>query len=258
MRPSRLLAAAAIAVAALTTSCAKAGTGTGSGTPESALGAPVTSAAPKPTDNGVATLTATQILARAKTAFQRSGSVHVKGSGFSDGDQFALDMRIKGSAGGTGTLTINQQILTLTRIGGTLYVKADEAFWRSQTGSADAGRLLAGKYLKASMRDPNYAALGTFTDLAGVADGILTTAGPLTKGARRTIAGTPAIALVDRGKDGGTMYVALQGPPVPLRLDAPTTGTDDQGSLDFLEYGKAVRLAAPPAALTIDTSKLPH
>jgi hypothetical protein len=257
VRPIRLLAAAAFAVAALTTACAKADPGTatpagaGGGTP-----AATTSAAPA--DNGVAALTASQILTKAKTAFEQSGSVHVTGSGFSDGEQFALDMRIKGSAGGTGTLTVNQQKLTLTRIGSTLYIQADESFWRSQTGSAEGAKLLAGKYLKASMSDASFAELGTFTNLAGVAKDILATDGPLTKGARKTVNGIPAISLVDNGKDGGTMYVALQGPPLPLRLDAPATGTDDQGSLEFIEYGRPVQLTAPPANLTIDTSKLPH
>lgn len=73
----------------------------------------------------------------------------------------------------------------------------------------------------------------------------------MTKGSTRTIAGFPAIGVVDKGADGGTLYVATTGQPVPLALQAKSD------NLTFGDYGTPVTVEAPPAAQVIDAATLP-
>jgi hypothetical protein len=249
VRSIRVLAAVAVAsVAALTAACAKTDT-PGSAAPASR------SESPSLTDNGVAKLTANQILDKATAAFRRAGSVHIKGSGFADGEQFSMDLRLKGSAGGYGTLTSNGQTLEVIRIGKTAYLKADKGFWENQV-NAQVAKLLDGKYVKGPTTHPSLKPLASLTDLTDAARELLKPDGAIRKGSRQKIDGVNAIGLVDASADGGTLYIALQGEPYPLRVVPNTKSRDDQGALEFLEYGEPVTLTAPPDAQTIDSSRL--
>jgi hypothetical protein len=44
-------------------------------------------------------------------------------------------------------------------------------------------------------------------------------------------------------EDGGTVYVALTGEPLPLHIEGAEGSTE--GAVDFLDWGKAVEVTAP-------------
>lgn len=248
MRPIRLLVGTAVAVAtALSAACAS------SDTPGSGSAA---STSPKLTSNGVANLSANEILAKAQAALPKARTVHVSGGGTDDGEDFQLDVRIKGTEGGRGTLNFNKQKVEIIRIGQTGYLKADQAFWTTRLGNAQVGKLLNGKYLKGPATDDNLKSLMNFTDMTSLAKEMLDPDGTITKGERKTIRGIEAIGLVDGSADGGILYVATQGEPYPLQLAAGAK-SGSSGALDFLDYGEPVELTAPPEAQVIDTSQLP-
>jgi hypothetical protein len=230
----------AVVVAMLATGCGSSSVaGRGSPAPS-----------PTPTGNGVADLSAPEILARAKTAFQNADTVRIKGWVLDEGRHLGLDVHIKGSAGGRGTLTIDGQSLEILRIGQTGYLKGDEAFWRGQTGNAEAAKLLKGKYLAFPTTNPEFKDLAGFTDVKAIG-GKLADAAKVKKGSRQPIRGIETVGLIEAGPDGSVLYVALQGKPYPLR-SVPNEG----GAVDYLDYGKPVSLTAPPADQVIDISKL--
>jgi len=238
----------AVAAAVLLAGC---GGGSGAGGAGSSPTAPTATAL---AENGVADLPATEILAKAKTALTQASSVHIKGGGVSDGQQFALDMRY-GTAGATGSLTINGQVIELLRVGSTAYLKGTEAFWRSSSRSTAVAELLKGRYLELPANRPDFAELTSFTDLRKDAAELVTPEGEITKGGRKTVYGVEAIAL-DSSK-GGTLYVALRGEPYPLQaVSSAEAKSGDTGSLDFLDYGVPVTVTAPPADQVVDISKL--
>jgi hypothetical protein len=238
-----IAAAAAAAVLALGAGCAESDSGSSGATPPS----------PTPTDNGVANLPASQIMSRAQAALKKASSVHLKGKMASEGEQFTIDLRMS-DKGGTGTMTQAGQTLQLLRIGTTVYIRADEDFWRTQTGSDAAAELLKGKYLKGTTSDPKVASLALFTDADKFVAELFSPKRTVTKGAKKTVRGVEAISLISPGKDGGTLYVATRGEPYPLQIASNTQS--EPGLIDFLDYGAPVKLTAPPADQVVDTSKL--
>jgi hypothetical protein len=232
-----------------------AGCGDGAGSDAGGSSGPASGppSATTPADNGVADLSANGILSKAKDALGQASSVHIKGGGFSEGQQFALDMRY-GSAGATGSLTANGQTIELLRVGPTVYLKGTEVFWRS-IGGASAAELLKGRYLEVPANTPNFSEIAGFTDLRKNAQELLTPDGTISKGERKTINGVKAIAL--NSSKGGTLYIALQGNPYPLQVvPSDSSKSDETGSLEFLDYGVPVAVTPPHADQVVDVSKL--
>lgn len=248
MRPTRVLLAVS-AAALLAAACGDDISGSGA---PSAVGS--TSASASAAGGELASLDPTEILARAKTAFTKAESVRLTGGGASGGESFTVDMRYSPDKA-IGTVSSSGQKIELRRIDKTIYLKADKAFW-TQTAGAAAAELLGGKYLKAPLTDQRVAQLASFTDKDAFVEEVLDDTGTITKGEPKDVRGTPAIALVSKDTDGGgTLYVATTGEPLPLQL-LPVAASSDTGTLDFLDYGKAVTVEVPPAAQTIDVTKL--
>lgn len=256
MRPIRVLlavsAAAAVAAACSdnhsTTAAAPSSAAAGSSAPASA------SATPAGADT--ASLTATEILARTKTAFKAVKSVHVTGGGKSGQDTFAVDMRYTSANTAIGTLTNGGQTIELRRVGSVVYLKASKAFWAATAG-AKAATAFGGKFVKAPVTDQRVAAVVSLTDKGAFIDAALTSTSGVTKGATKTVNGTPAIPLTIKASSGGsTLYVAATGEPLPVEV-LPQAGGTDTGKVDFLDYGAAVTAPVPPAAQRVDVTTIP-
>jgi hypothetical protein len=240
MRPVRTLLASSVA-ALLLAGCA--------GGEVAGSGAPATSS---PADNGVAAQSADEILAKAKAALQGAGAVRIKGTGGRGANRFDIDMRYAG-ASAQGTISVAGRPIEMRRIGQTVYVKGSREFWTGRV-PAPAVELLTGKWLKSPVTGDRLGELASLTDLSEAADGILEPDGKVTKGERKTIAGTPAIALASDGADGGKLYVATTGKPYPLQIIP--TDPKTSGQVTFSDFGKQLTVSPPPADLVIDVSKL--
>jgi hypothetical protein len=211
---------------------------------------------PTPASNGVADKAPAEILRLATDAFRKAGSVRVKGNGTTKGSTFAIDMRMKGTGGGRGTVTVQHNLVEILRIGKDAYLKGDADFWKQQTGNAAAAELLKGKYLKAPGDAPNLQSVLLFTHPGTFADKTMKAAGVVTKGEQRTVAGVQTVGLTFTAlNEKVTLYVATTGKPYPMQLS--TTGAaGETSSFDFIEYDKPLDLKPPPADQVVDTSKL--
>jgi hypothetical protein len=242
MLAQRIWSTAAVATVALLVAggaTETSGSGTPAGTPTSA----------SPADNGVAALSPEQILGKAKAALAAATSVHIKGSGEDQGFRMAIDMRY-GPDQAAGTLVLDGQRVDLSRVQDAVYLKGGTGFWTAYADAATA-KVLAGKYLKTTASDDRFIDLTDFTDLQKSAYDFLDLSGPLSKGSRKTVVGIPAIEVVDKGQDGGTLDVATTGQPYPLSIQSPSD------ELTFSEYGRPVSVTQPPAAQVVDADSLP-
>lgn len=137
-------------------------------------------------------------------------------------------------------------------MGGTVWVKPDNAFWKSFAGGSaqQAIAVLGGKYLKTTASDPNMADMVKICNVSDLSSSIAK-ASKVTKGAVTTIDGQRALALKDVAK-GGTMYVTDTSAPRILQVTNPSKS--DGGSTMKFTYGQ-VKVTAPPASQTVDGSK---
>lgn len=90
--------------------------------------------------NGVATKSTGAIVATAEDAVVAANSVHIQGQFTSGGEHVVLDLRLVKDKGASGTVTIDNEVIELLRIGPDVYVKGDEQFYRSVVARfGDAG-----------------------------------------------------------------------------------------------------------------------
>ncbi|MGH8836442.1 MAG: hypothetical protein ACRDWG_15815 [Actinomycetes bacterium] len=210
--------------------------------------------APASTTNGVEQLSATEILDKAKAAAVAAGSVHVSGEVVQDEGTFGIDMRF-GADGSTGTMTFNGAQLELLRVGADVYMKATGDTWNDLTGQQGVGELIADRYVKVPAGDESFGDFTSFLSLESFIDGVLDPTGELEKGTTTEVRGAQAIGVVDTDKeDGGTVYIALTGEPLPLRIQGAEGSTES--AIDFLDWGKAMAVTAPAEGDVVDLSEL--
>ncbi len=202
-----------------------------------------------PSSNGVEAKSATEILEATKQASAEATSVHIAGSIVSEGKPITLDMELLAGKGGQGKIGQEGFTIDLVETEGSVYINGSAAFYRHVGGTA-AAQLLQGRWLKAPSNSGELASLASLTNLSKLIDTALASHGTLSKGAKTTVEGQPAIAINDTSK-GGTLYVATTGKPYPLEI--AKNGTES-GKVLLDRWDEPVTLSAPKNA--IDLSKL--
>ncbi|MFI1989134.1 hypothetical protein [Actinoplanes sp. NPDC020271] len=217
--------------------------GCGDQTTTSAPAAPGASAAASTsTGNGIADLSAAEILARAEKAVTDAKSFHAAGTAKQDGASMAIDLKESGK-NLLATISMSGMKLEILAFDGQSYVKADPKFLESAgvklpKVSAD---ILAKSWMKPSADDTTFSDM---TDGFGLKE-LLNPSGELTKGDVTQLDGKPAVVLND-SKGAGKIYVATTGEPLPLKA------TDSDGAdITFSEFGAEFPEIKAPAATEI-------
>lgn len=222
---------------------------------------------------------AQQILADAEASLSRvksfhfGGTGHIKeGSGYLSGD-VALPGRLRFA------IRIGQEAVTLKVISGLAYLKANKPFMDKEAGGAAADQL-ADRWVK--MRSSDLGDLASIFALSEPATIGRCALGPhfgtITKVGTGSVDGQKVVVLEDAGdKPGsqpGRIYIATDGPPLPLRVTqtgAPKAGATpdarcretksdvndtsaNSDDLRFSNYDKPVSIEAPRNA--VDLSQL--
>lgn len=198
---------------------------------------------------------AEQVLAASKKALEGATSVRYQVKGTSDKadptSTLSFDFRIAKGKGATGSMALGGKSLTILQVGKDGYLSADSTFLTSKGAPIPGGG--KGKWIKSP---PQTESLLAITDLAKSFDALNADGATLSLGTPKTIDGRPTVAVVVAPKgdqDGGTLYVAAEGPAYPLLIE--TKGKKSEGSLTFSEYGQPVEIAAPAPASIIEIPK---
>ena len=211
---------------------------------KTAAPAPTSAAPSKPAGNGLAALTADEILKKAKTALGAAGSFRVKGNTIEDGEKLAVDIKVSGK-NIVGSLVTGKAKVELLAVGGKQYIRPNEAFWTVSGAGKQAhtvAQVVGTRWVKVTPGDKDLSDLFSL----GEPDTLLDPDGTLTKGTEKVIAGVPAIGLVDAGKPGGILWIATTGEPLPLKLDGK-----DGSNATFSEFGKKFTDIKQPAAADV-------
>jgi hypothetical protein len=244
----RRAAAAALAGAAIlgaATACSSAGSPAASATSAT----PDSTASASSQAGPLAGLSADEIARRATDDLKVVKSVHVNGSVQSSGQNIALNLTL-GTQGCTGTMGIKGEgSFILLKIGKSLWIKPDDAFWKHAAGSngSDAVDLLSGNYIKTSAKGSSLSSIGDLCNPAKFAKSFGSNMTGMSKGTTTTIAGQPALQIKDTA-DPASAYVTVAARPEFLRLD----GGGSNGRLDFTQYNAPLHLTPPPADQVLD------
>jgi len=209
------------------------------------------SSSPAPSaSSGSATeaLSAGDILAAAAAAATAKGSVHTVAT-LKQGKESAKVVNDTGTSDGRQVITSGKQHTEILLVEGIAYLRANEEALRDFFGfPADEASRYADEWLSFTISDAGYGELVETLDMPSLIENITLT-GDLTKTAVTTIGGKRVIGIRGEHPQGGTgtVYVAADGEPLPVRMDmADPNGSS--GSLMFSEWGKNVRVKAPSGA----------
>ena len=217
--------------------------------------------------NGIASKSPQQIVNASADALSKVESFHVEGTqGKSTSvkadvglpDQFRFNL----SQGGA-----TAQMLFVDN---TLYIKANEDYWKQVGGNARGAGQLAGRWFKLPSATGEVKVLTQQVDPKVLSKCLREDHGTLANGGTATVDGQPAVVVIDKGDKPGTargkLYVAATGDPLPLRTLA--TGSERPGGTRtgeckdstptkagdeavFSKYGDPVDLSPPPSAVDL-------
>jgi hypothetical protein len=199
---------------------------------------------------GVATLSADEILQRAKEALTKAKSYRAKGTFEQNGDKVGFDLKVSGADFIT-SMSFGEAKVELLAVGGAKYMRPNEQFWVMTAGAKQGkniAKVFGKRWVAGADTDQSFAEMFTM----GSADELLKPTGALSKGEEKSIGGVAAIGLKDAGDPDSVFYVATTGEPYPLQM----TGKGDN-LLVFSDFGAAVDgLEAPAASEVVDLGKL--
>ncbi|MBB4743745.1 hypothetical protein BJY16_007204 [Actinoplanes octamycinicus] len=216
------------------------------GCAEEAPRMPEPAASSAPADNGVAALSAEEILARAKQALVDVKSYRMAGAFVADDEATKIDFKISGD-NLLGSMSVAGGTMELLAVDGAKYLRMDESLMGLVLGDSAVeklgAKLTASKWLKSAPGDKSTADL--FEGMNGA--GFLTPTGKLTKGATSVSNGRPVIQLID-SKSDGALFIATTGQPLPLKVGGKGIDT-----VLFTQFGASFpEIQAPPATEVVD------
>jgi hypothetical protein len=211
--------------------------------PSKAPGAPTA----EPASNGMAKLSPAEIMTRTRKATDSAAYVRMRAEVTDGGQKYKLDFRFAGKTKATGWFTQGSQRVEITRIGKTIYLSGNKAFWKS-AGGTSAVQLLAGKHVKTTAKNSDFKEIAAFTNRTALLTEVLKATSGWKKGKPDKVGGVPTVVLYNGA--GDTLQVAAQGRPYALLVEG---GLHDR--IEYLDYGKPVRIK-PPTGPIIDVDAL--
>ncbi|MFD6435325.1 hypothetical protein [Streptomyces venezuelae] len=209
-------------------------------------------------------MSGTEIVNKAVEATKGAGSLRLAGD--IDDDEtgrMKMDLALdtSGKCAGTMSMADEGSFDLIVPGNGTVYMKYDEKFLRSQSKgepedqTAAAVEMLADRWSKTKASGPDakdIAGMCDLDDLLKEFEGDINS--NARKGATTTLDGTPAIQIdAHDAKEKYTIYVATEGKPYLLKII--DKGTAKPEHITFSEYDKPVE-TTPPTGKVIDLDKL--
>jgi hypothetical protein len=219
-------------------------------------------------DNGLADKSPREILTAAVGALRGAKSVHFEGKESVEKKPTSVKADLEQPSKIRVSFDENGAAASLIAVSGSLYIKANETFWRKQH-AAKAGKLLADRWFKAPGTSASFRDLTKGLDFGTLSRCLNKDHGTIAGGGTDSVDGQPAVVIVDKGDRPGTspgkLWVATRGKPYPLKV--LTTGKQRSGGkrdpecdsedspdrpgdqITFSKWDEPAGIAAPPNAV---------
>ncbi|HST85134.1 MAG TPA: hypothetical protein VLL08_25570 [Kineosporiaceae bacterium] len=196
-------------------------------------------------------LSALQIWRKTKKDAKQAKSVHLTGSFIEDNDRIQIDLKLNDTNRGIGTISLNGEKIFVRRLGKVLYFKANRKFWDSVDPAAT--NLFGNRWLKTKNQSGDMAEFFQLVDMDSfISDSLKLSAADrkkLKRGAGTPVAGQETVALKSAAKAFGVLYVAANGPTLPLDLVLPA---DKRQFMKFRGWNDPVTVTAPKSPIDMD------
>lgn len=202
-----------------------------------------------PGANGIESLPADEALRETRESLESVSSFRVRGSSISGGP---IDLDFLRDVGSTGVVHSGGSPVEVIAVDGQVYVKGDDAFI-SRNVSKDAVKTISGKWLL--LPPDSTSGFAIFADGSRFAAELLDPPGKVERTKMAQVDGMQAIGIVFT-ETGEQVWVAARGEPLPIRFEEKGA-SGELGVLRFLDYGKPLEIAAPPADQVVDLTKIP-
>ncbi|MFE2286349.1 hypothetical protein ACFXDJ_19550 [Streptomyces sp. NPDC059443] len=214
-------------------------------------------------DNGIADQSAQAIADAARKAMSGTTSMRMVAKVTGKSGTTALDLRFdeQGNCVGTVAPPGNSGSADIIKRGSDVWMKLDDDLLRAQVPSGaaeDAIALINGRYLHGTTNSFLLRNFSEFCDLNVFKREFSSKPADeqVTKGARTTVDGHPAITVTSRGNDGtGTYEVSTEDTPYLLRIQG-NDATGEQVEASFSAFDEPVRATPPAPADSVDLSQL--
>jgi hypothetical protein len=199
-------------------------------------------------DDGVADLSASKILAKAEKQVAQEKFVTIKGKGGdAESGEVQVDLAYAGKTA-SGTVGVSGAEFEVVKVDGKSYFKAGDEFFKSAGAPAEIQKQISGKWVVIDPNDQNFGEVANFTSKKKFFDELLDPTGKVTKGKEKKVNGVDCVAL----KDGeGTLYVD-KSDAKPIKL---VQTKDGSGTLTF-SYDKVDEADAPSSDEVVDLATL--
>jgi hypothetical protein len=195
--------------------------------------------------SGEQSKSADQIAADAQNAARSAKAVHVSGKIVLRGVPLTLDLRVVRNVGAVGRMGLKGGTLKLVRLGPTVYMNGDGAFWTAYGGPRVAG-IYSNRWLKVPTSSQQIGPFVQLTDIDQLFGGTIGSHGKIEKGGTTTYHGSNVIVLRETGSAGGKLYIAASGKPYPVAV--VSAGGGSEGSIAFDDWNKSASISVPKGA----------
>lgn len=195
----------------------------------------------------MAAKSATQIVAAARTAFEKASSVHYQGTIVQKGQKIGISINAGSKVGG-GSVTLGGATADVRTIGTVDYLKAGTTFFvrAAHVPTAEAS-LVAGKWIEVPSTVSGFSEFSKLTNVHQVFSAAMSSKGQhFVKSGIATIAGKKVVAVKDA--KGSTLYVDTTGTPYPVRISKGSTG-----SITFSRWDRKLHVSAPSNPLNLSS-----
>ncbi len=145
-------------------------------------------------------------------------------------------------------MTVHGAPLQFAVVDGRAYVHAPAAAYQGHAAPAAASKL-AGRWVRLPRRSASLAELEDVSSLEGLLDAALTAHGEVYSAGDSSVDGKPAVRL--RDARGGSLYVAADGVPYPLAIEAAS----GDSRLELTDWNEPVRVNVPPSPMDLEAAR---